>query len=590
MSFKRHQNICIKRYSIVVVLLCNTLAMVHAQNTQLEWVKTFGNSSSSQMEVPEAIDIDASGNIYTIGEFFNTVDFDPGSGVLNLTSVGDSDNYIQKLDASGNLLWAKSFGNGVSDPIVDFKIDQNGDLILYGVFRHVLDLDPGTGVNIVGDASQNTSVHSYLIKLDANGNYIWGKALLASNVNSRLFAGAITLDNANNIYVAGSFKGTIDFDPSTGLQEETSHYTGSSYVKNSFLVKLDAAGNFNWVKTIIDDNTNSIVKITNHNNDLILLGIFKGVIDVDFSGATYNITEQWSGNDAFIMKTDLDGSFSWAKIFGGDLSFITPNHLSIDSLGNILIGGEFNGVNLDVDPGPGEYILPYNASDDSFVIKWNQLGDFVWATSFGGTSFDRIKAISLDDENNLYSVGYFYDTVDFDGGTGTDMFTANSFGNMFVNKLNANGSYAWTSVISGTDTTFGLSIKIDSNKNLFITGGFDGTADFDATAGVTNITTNGGRDAFVLKLSQPALSISDSNFPTPLGLYPNPSNGIMTLDLQQVYGDIVITLKDSTGKKLSTQQIYNQQQIPLNYLQTSGMYFLEVTAGTKTANLKLIIQ
>jgi len=564
--------------------------MVHAQNTQLEWVKTFGNSSSSQMEVPEAIDIDASGNIYTIGEFFNTVDFDPGSGVLNLTSVGDSDNYIQKLDASGNLLWAKSFGNGVSDPIVDFKIDQNGDLILYGVFRHVLDLDPGTGVNIVGDASQNTSVHSYLIKLDANGNYIWGKALLASNVNSRLFAGAITLDNANNIYVAGSFKGTIDFDPSTGLQEETSHYTGSSYVKNSFLVKLDAAGNFNWVKTIIDDNTNSIVKITNHNNDLILLGIFKGVIDVDFSGATYNITEQWSGNDAFIMKTDLDGSFSWAKIFGGDLSFITPNHLSIDSLGNILIGGEFNGVNLDVDPGPGEYILPYNASDDSFVIKWNQLGDFVWATSFGGTSFDRIKAISLDDENNLYSVGYFYDTVDFDGGTGTDMFTANSFGNMFVNKLNANGSYAWTSVISGTDTTFGLSIKIDSNKNLFITGGFDGTADFDATAGVTNITTNGGRDAFVLKLSQPALSISDSNFPTPLGLYPNPSNGIMTLDLQQVYGDIVITLKDSTGKKLSTQQIYNQQQIPLNYLQTSGMYFLEVTAGTKTANLKLIIQ
>ena len=75
------------------------------------WAKRFGGPSASG----NSIAVDSSGNVYTIGSFYGTGDFDPNEGVANLASVGMEDVFVSKLDALGNYVWAKSFGGNLTD-------------------------------------------------------------------------------------------------------------------------------------------------------------------------------------------------------------------------------------------------------------------------------------------------------------------------------------------------------------------------------------------------------------------------------------------------------------------------------------------
>ncbi len=74
---------------------------------QLIWVAQIGGP---QADISRDLTIDALGNVYTTGYFRMTVDFDPGPGVFELSAVGEPDIFIQKLDASGNFIWAVSMG------------------------------------------------------------------------------------------------------------------------------------------------------------------------------------------------------------------------------------------------------------------------------------------------------------------------------------------------------------------------------------------------------------------------------------------------------------------------------------------------
>ena len=90
------------------ILLAVCILAVNILNAQnYEWVKSLGGALN---DYGNDIIVDDSGNAYTTGSFQRTVDFDPGAGTVNLASAGDDDIFVQKLDASGNFLWAKSFG------------------------------------------------------------------------------------------------------------------------------------------------------------------------------------------------------------------------------------------------------------------------------------------------------------------------------------------------------------------------------------------------------------------------------------------------------------------------------------------------
>ena len=113
-----------------------------AQNPTFEWAKQMGGTSSA---TGTSMAMDSSGSIYIIGNFYQTVDFDPSAGTFNLTSNGESDIFITKLDAQGNFLWAKQIGGTSIDYPGNIAVDANGNVLVGGSFRGTVDLNPGAG-------------------------------------------------------------------------------------------------------------------------------------------------------------------------------------------------------------------------------------------------------------------------------------------------------------------------------------------------------------------------------------------------------------------------------------------------------------
>lgn len=103
-----------------------------------------------------------------------TADFNPGTGTANLTTAGQSDIYISKLDADGNFLWAKRIGGNSWDDGSGISLDATGNIYVTGHFSGTVDFDPGAGTANLTSAG---NYDIFICKLDAAGNFLWAKKL-----------------------------------------------------------------------------------------------------------------------------------------------------------------------------------------------------------------------------------------------------------------------------------------------------------------------------------------------------------------------------------------------------------------------------
>lgn len=150
---------------------------LNAQNQTFEWVKQMGGFN---YDAGFSITTDIDGNVYTTGYFQRTVDFDPGPGTTNLTSAGKTDIFVQKLDASGNLLWVKQMGGSKIEEGRSIATDVNGDVYTTGYFSDTVDFDPGNDTTFL-IAEGITDI--FIQKLDANGNFLWAKQMGGTSEN-----------------------------------------------------------------------------------------------------------------------------------------------------------------------------------------------------------------------------------------------------------------------------------------------------------------------------------------------------------------------------------------------------------------------
>jgi hypothetical protein len=141
-------------------------------------------------------------------------------------------------------------------------------------------------------------------------------------------------------------------------------------------------------------------------------------------------------------------------------------------------------------------------------------GDFVWAKGLGGTGNDYGASITVDSSGNVYAIGKYVGTVDFDPGAGTFNLTSAGGGDIFVTKLDSSGNFVWARSMGGTGNEAGNSLALDSNSNVYLTGKFVGTADFDPGAGTFNLISTGSDDIFVSKLDSDGNWVPD---PTAVG-------------------------------------------------------------------------
>ncbi len=452
------------------------------------WAKQLGGSS---IEVAYSIVTDGSGNIYTTGIFDGTVDFDPGGGTFNLTSAGSYDVFISKLDLSGNFIWGKQLGGTLSDYGNSVSVDGSGNIFIAGNFQGTADFDPGAGTfNLT---SINGSSDIFISKIDAFGNFVWAKQMQG---NAMDWAYSISVDGSGNVYSTGFFRESADFDPGAGVFNLKIFGTDNGL----FISKLDASGNFVWAKS---SGTSAVtygksVKVDLGGN-VYTTGYFYGTVDFDPGAGVFNlISASAKTGDVFISKVDASGNFIWAKQLGGssdDQAF----SIVLDGSGNVYTCGYFSGV-ADFDPGAGTFNLTSAGSLDIFISKLDGSGNFVWAKQMGGTSDDRAYSMMLDGSGNIYITGLFYNSADFDPGAGTFNLTGSGSSDIFISKLDASGNFVWAKKMGGTLSDWASSIAVDGSSNVYTTGVFNNTADFDPGAAVFNLTSSGFDDVFVSKL------------------------------------------------------------------------------------------
>jgi hypothetical protein len=127
---------------------------------------------------------------------------------------------------------------------------------------------------------------------------------------------------------------------------------------------------------------------------------------------------------------------------------------------------------------------------------------YVWSRAMGGLQEDAGHGFATDGSGNVWVVGSFEGRVDFDPGDGVDVHESAGAEDVFVTRLNPNGTYGWTCTFGGRGSDVGLGVAVAADQSVALTGWFEETVDFDPGPGIDLHTSNGGTDAFVVKLDE----------------------------------------------------------------------------------------
>ncbi len=402
------------------------------------------------------------------------------------------------------LEWAGQVGSGGSDNVYDVAADDTGNVYICGQFRNTADIDPGPGVSNLTATGQSDI---YVAKLDPAGNLIWGSKLGGPNTD---YAHAIATDRWGNVYTTGRFRDSLDFDPGPGTHflKAPKRTPTASPTDNAFVSKLDASGNFVWAVSIgsTSGDTGEDIAVDADGN-VYVTGYFVDTVDFDPGQGVHNLYAP-GANEVFILKLNKDGQFVWARQLGGKTSDLAYG-IALDDRANVHITGQFRDT-VRVTTLTGNIELVSRGQADIFVAKMDSSGRFLWVSQMGGTSLDQGgEAISLDKHGNVYTTGRFRDTADFDPGSGNFLMYSLKVGsafyneNVYVSKLDSNGAFVWAKSFGGPGTDWPMDISAaTTGAAVYITGYFNDTADFDPDAGIYNMMSRGGQDAFAVRLDE----------------------------------------------------------------------------------------
>jgi murein DD-endopeptidase MepM/ murein hydrolase activator NlpD len=378
----------------------------------------YGNSFGDSAN---AIAVDGVGNVYVTGVFRARMDF--GNNIV-LTSVGVLDGFVEKLDPSGNVLWAHQLANtGNFGPYIydrlgtcapkGIAVDHLGNVVVTGFFSGHIDMDPAhAGLHTLDTLTVHTN--AYVVKLDTDGNYIWEAQVVVPDSSN---AYAVAVDAQNNAYITG------DFDLQTFFNDKT-------------------ANNSN------QPNAHS----------LSLVG------------------PNWS--TLFIWKLNADGTNAWVRPPESSKQYeaIWGLGIAVDKKGDIYTTGAFNGANVDFDPGGShagntDVITSTGGNFDTFIDKTDPRGHFQWVRQVIGSSDNWGTGIALDQTGNPYITGFSTADTLF----GNILLTpASSGGNSFISELSPAGAFlcAHKSVDLAPGSDRAAAIAVDPQGFVDITGAF----------------------------------------------------------------------------------------------------------------------
>ena len=434
-----------------------------------------------------------------------------------------------------NFSWSKPYGNNLLDEGRSVATDASGNVISVGTYSNQAIVGSDT---LKGDFRQGNA-DVMIIKTDSLGTAFWARTITGTNVEN---VRSVATDASGNIYVAGSFQGTIK----AGNVSLTSN--GST---DGFVVKYSTAGVVQYAikiggtgSEVINDikvNASNLYFVGGFSNSLtfgstisssgesdVMVGsmnlstgaanwvVKEGGYSFDMANALaidnnfiyttgyfcnnrdisgpYNLASSGIFN-MFVGKHNLsNGSMVWGRTLSGTGSEY-GNGIALDASGNVVVSGTFN---LHIDA-PGARVvsrmIPTRGAEDIFVTKFTSAGVYQWVYSMGGTGSDNFGKLSTyNASNNVVGSGFFQNNAFFRG------YSLNStgLGDMFVYSADMNGNTNWINRSSSTGSfaKSGSDVAVSTSGAVYVTGTTAGTT----TLGSTSVNSLGQTDMFLTKL------------------------------------------------------------------------------------------
>jgi len=408
--------------------------------------------------------VDSHGNALVVGFFQGQVAIDTAT----VSSNGNSDVLMGKLDPDGGVLWLASAGGPGLDTGRSIAVDAEGNALVTGSFD---------GQVVFGDTvlSCNGDDDVFVAKLSPTGQVLWAISFGGPGHDE---GHGIAVDAGGAVYVTGLF----NEQASLGGAVLTS---GGSH--DIFVAKLSPAGHPLWASSAGGPGRDIGDAIAlDADGNIYLTG------RVDPRAAIGSTALASRGHwDLFVAKLSPTGQALWAASAGGRSDNDGGNDVTVDADGNPIVIGSFEGQAV-IDGAT----LASAGKEDTLVAKLSSDGTRLWSTSIGGSGRQLGHALAPTPDGTVVVAGFF----EGDAALGASALTAGGGGDLFVATLSSDGQLLEATTAGGTGgrcTANGITMSADGR--LLVVGAFNGTATFGATQRVAV----GGDDLFLWRLDPP---------------------------------------------------------------------------------------
>lgn len=477
-------------------------------------VKTWGGVGADTN--PTRIAVDSGGNIYVVGQFKGTVNFDPAH--LNATASATSANntydaFLVKFDSRRNFLWVRTWGGSAGrDAANGVDVDNNGNAYVAGLYQGTVDF--GSGYVYTSNAMPPLLVapdnNIFVAKFNSAGVTQWAHTWGGTKGGEGY---SIVVDRLNNaVYVQGDWSTYTNTIPVDFNQNDPAHpalrYSNGFY--DAFLSKFDLNGNFVWNNTWgghgYDDGTTVAVDSL---GNVYVCGMY-GSTDINFDpeGSTAGLghghgapTEDWNYVNVFLSKFDAQGKFKWVRTWGGMNSDDAGGGVIVDKAGNVYAGGRFNctNCNFNGDPLGVPVTLTTAGFHDGFVSKYDASGNFLWVKTWDDPSDAAVTGLALDSTGNIYATGWISGTPNNPANPNYGL----KYGYAHIAGWTSDGTLLWAKTWGAAGTkTYNTPPIFDASGNIYLAGMFQSTVNFNTDGGTdwqTAVTTSPSFDAYLMK-------------------------------------------------------------------------------------------
>lgn len=532
--------------------------------------------------IPTMIDIDSEGSVYVIGKYTDDIDFDPGPAEYILS--GDSYNptiFLLKLNSEGDFVWVKDFSPfsailAGETKFWDFTIDAFDNIYFGGTVSDSVDFDAGVGIAIKSGPSEWNS-DAFICKYSSDGDFTWVKTF-GGNESDLIYT--LDTDSEGNIITAGFFKDTADMDPGP---DSLGFIASGTLNSDVFLSKLTPDGDLIWAKQFksIDEVGIGLETIKQlaigTTDDIYITGFASGsIIDFDLTAEEYLVDLEDGGGNTFTARYDSDANLKWVTRMD-NTSILS---IALDKDNSIYANGEFSNT-VDFDPGPGTFSVTNEGglgNVDVFINKLDSAGNYMWTGVMAGDDVNcYAKNLFVDDNYSIYTSGDCQDSVDVEPGADlTNYFNYSEIGHgKYLQKI---AQCVLTPVSISIDEDFVLTASpFGATYQWIDCDQFDAPL-FGETDSVF-VPMENGSYAVIVTMGNCAdttdciyyqfAEVLESR-EIEWGMYPNPSEGYIILNLPQDISSGKVQIIDYSGRIVAEFDLLNNSnQLDLSKLSNS---------------------